>query len=75
MTKRKNGVVMGKLRFERIASTAAVRTHGNLGIIPSPYDADFEREIRSKSVAKVYERSERESLACKLLLKLEGFAT
>ena len=63
-----------RLRFERIASTAAVRTHGNLGIIPSPYDADFEREIRSKSVAKVYERSERESLACKLLLKLERFA-
>ena len=29
-----------KLRFERIASTAAVRTHGNLGIIPNPYDVD-----------------------------------
>ena len=63
-----------KLRFERIASTAVVRTRGNFGIIPSPYDADFERKIRSKSVAKVYERSERESLACKLLLKLERFA-
>ena len=25
------------LRFERIASTAAVRTRGNFGIIPSPY--------------------------------------
>ena len=62
------------LRFERIASTAAVRTCGDFGIIPSPYDADFERKIRSKSVAKVYERSERESLACKLLLKLERFA-
>ena len=24
------------LRFERIASTAAVRTHGDFGIIPSP---------------------------------------
>lgn len=63
------------LRFERIASTAAVRTRGDFGSIPSPYDADFERKIRSKSVAKVYERSERESLACKLLLKLESFAT
>ena len=63
-----------KLGFERIASTAAVRTRGNFGIIPSPYDADFERKIRSKSVAKVYERSEHESLACKLLLKLERFA-
>lgn len=40
--KRKSGVGMGKLRFERIASTAAVRTHGNLGIIPSPYDIDDE---------------------------------
>jgi hypothetical protein len=37
LTKRKSGVVMGKLRFERIASTAAVRTHGDFGIIPSPY--------------------------------------
>ena len=63
------------LRFERIASTAAVRTHGDFGIIPSPYDADFERKIRSKSAAKVYERSERESLACKLFLELESFAT
>ena len=63
-----------KLRFERRASTAGVRTRGDFGIIPSPYDADFERKIRSKSVAKVYERSERESLACKLLLKLERFA-
>ena len=35
---------MGKLRFERIASTAAVRTRGNLGIIPSPDDIDGERE-------------------------------
>ena len=25
------------LRFERIASTAAVRTHGDFGSIPSPY--------------------------------------
>lgn len=64
-----------KLGFERIASTAAVRTRGNFGIIPSPYDADFERKIRSKSVAKIYEQSMCESLARKLFLKLESFAT
>ena len=63
------------LRFERIASTAAVRTHGDFGNIPSPDDIDAERKMRSKTAAKIYERSERESLACKLLLKLEGFAT
>ena len=33
-----------KLRFERIASTAAVRTRGDFGIIPSPYDVDGERK-------------------------------
>lgn len=33
-----------KLRFERIASTAAVRTRGDLGIIPSPYDVDGEQK-------------------------------
>ena len=43
------------LRFERIASTAAVRTRGNFGIIPSPYDIDAERKIRSKAAAKIYE--------------------
>lgn len=32
------------LRFERIASTAAVRTRGNFGIIPSPYDIDGKRK-------------------------------
>ena len=64
-----------KLGFERIASTAAVRTRGNFGIIPSPYDIDAERKLRSKNAAKVYERSERESLARKLFLKLESFAT
>ena len=64
-----------KLGFERIASTAAVRTRGNLGIIPNPYDADFERKIRSKSAAKIYEQSMCESLARKLFLKLESFAT
>ena len=64
-----------KLRFERIASTSAVRTHGDFGIIPSPYDADFERKIRSKSADKIYEQSMCESLARKLFLKLESFAT
>ena len=64
-----------ELGFERIASTAAVRTRGNFGIIPSPYDADFERKIRSKSAAKIYEQSMCESLARKLFLKLESFAT
>ena len=63
------------LRFERIASTVAVRTRGDFGIIPSPYDIDAERKMRSKSAAKVYERSMRESLACKLFLELESFAT
>ena len=33
-----------KLRFERTASTAAVRTCGDFGIIPSPYDVDGERK-------------------------------
>mgnify|MGYP004554670821 FL=1 len=64
-----------KLGFGGLASTAAVRTHGDFGIIPSPYDIDGERKMRSKTAAKIYERSMRESLACKLLLKLEGFAT
>ena len=62
-----------KLGFERIASTAAVRTHGDFGIIPSPYDADFERKIRSKTAAKIYERSMRESLACKLFFEIREF--
>ena len=64
-----------KLGFGGLASTAAVRTRGNLGIIPNPYDADFERKIRSKSAAKIYEQSMCESLARKLFLKLESFAT
>ena len=64
-----------KLGFERTASTAAVRTRGDFGSIPSPYDIDAERKLRSKNAAKVYERSERESLARKLFLKLESFAT
>lgn len=64
-----------KLRFERIASTAAVRTHGDFGIIPSPYDIDAERKMRSKTAAKICEQSMCESLAHKLFLKLESFAT
>lgn len=66
-----------KLRFERIASTAAVWTRGDFGSIPSPYDIDAERKMRmrSKTAAKIYERSMRKSLACKLFLKLESFAT
>ena len=64
-----------KLGFERIASTAAVRTHGDFGIIPSPYDIDAERKMRSKTAAKIYEQSMCESLARKLFLELESFAT
>ena len=64
-----------KLGFERIASTAAVRTRGDFGIIPSPYDIDAERKMRSKTAAKIYEQSMCESLARKLFLKLESFAT
>ena len=64
-----------KLGFGGLASTAAVRTHGDFGIIPSPYDIDGERKMRSKTAAKIYERSMRESLACKLFSKLESFAT
>ena len=30
--------------MERIASTAAVRTHGDFGSIPSPYDIVGDRE-------------------------------
>ena len=63
------------LRFERIASTAAVRTRGDFGIIPNPYDIDAERKMRSKTAAKIYEQSMCESLVRKLFLKLESFAT
>ena len=64
-----------KLRFEKIASAAAVRTRGDFGSIPSPYDIDAERKMRSKTAAKIYEQSMCESLARKLFLKLESFAT
>ena len=63
------------LRFGGLASTAAVRTRGDFGIIPSPYDVDLEWILRSKSAAKAYERFERESLVHKLFLELESFAT
>ena len=63
------------LRFGGLASTAAVRTHGDFGSIPSPYDANGEWKMRSKTAAKIYERSMRESLTCKLFLELESFAT
>ena len=65
------------LRFGGLASTAAVRTRGDFGIIPSPCDIDAERKMRmrSKTAAKIYERSMCKSLACKLFLKLESFAT
>ena len=32
------------LRFEKIPTPAAVRTRGNFGIIPSPYDIDGKRK-------------------------------
>ena len=35
------------LRFERIASTAAVRTHGDFGIIPSPLHLAYSPILRS----------------------------
>lgn len=63
------------LRFGELASTVTVRTHGDFGSIPSPYDVDPEWKLRSKRAVKAYERSERESLVRKLLLKLESIAT
>ena len=35
------------LRFERIASTAAVRTHGDFGNIPSPLHLAYSPMLRS----------------------------
>ncbi len=64
-----------KLGFGGLASTAGVRTHGDFGNIPSPDDIDAERKMRSKTAAKIYEQSMCESLARKLFLKLERFAT
>ena len=48
---------MGKLRFERIASTAAVRTHGDFGIIPSPYDIDGEQKTPVNIRIKIDEQN------------------
>ena len=41
------------IETERIASTAGVRTHGDLGIFPSPYTGDFDNEIEDKIMMKV----------------------
>ena len=41
------------IETERIASTAGVRTHGDLGIIPSPYTGDFDNEIKYEIMMKV----------------------
>ena len=46
-----------KLRFERIASTAAVRTRGDFGIIPSPYDIDGERKTPVNICIKINEQN------------------
>ena len=66
------------LRFERIASTAAVRTRGDFGIIPSPYDIDGERKTSVNITIKIdklnmgYEYKKCE-LDC--ALRKEGFAS
>ena len=44
------------LRFERIASTAAVRTRGDFGIIQSPYDIDGDRETIVSISVKISEQ-------------------
>ena len=41
------------IETERIASTAGVRTHGDFGIIPSPYTVDFDIEIEDEIMMKV----------------------
>ena len=41
------------LSFKRIASTAGVRTHGDFGIVPSPYTVDFDNEIEVEIMMKV----------------------
>ena len=45
-----------KLGFERIASTAGVRTHGDFGNIPSPYDIDGDRETIMSISVKISEQ-------------------
>ena len=46
-----------KLRFKRIASTAAVRTRGDFGIIPSPYDVDGEWKMIVSISVKISEQN------------------
>ena len=45
------------LRFERTASTAAVRTHGDFWIIPSPYDVDGEQKTPVNITIKIDEQN------------------
>lgn len=68
-----------KLRFERIASTAVVRTRRNLGIIQTLNDIDGDRETIVTLVSKLASRkceldiaSRQESFAsrCETLLLL-----
>ena len=41
------------IEFQRIASTAGVRTHGDFGIIPNPQTVDFDNEIEDEIMMKV----------------------
>ena len=45
--------LLRRMGFKRIASTAGVRTHGDFGIIPSPYVVDFDIEIEDEIMIKV----------------------
>ena len=62
------------LRFERTASTAAVRTHGDFGIIPNPYAVDGERKTIMSINVKI---SEQKTSKCELncALRKESFAS
>ena len=46
-----------KLGFGGLASTAAVRTHGDFGIIPSPYDVDGEQKTPVNITIKIDEQN------------------
>ena len=46
-----------KLGFERTASTAAVRTRGDFGIIPSPDDIDVDRKTIVSISVKISEQN------------------
>ena len=46
-----------KLGFERIASTAAVRTRGDFGSIPSPDDIDGDRKTIVSISVKISEQN------------------